>query len=211
MKFIDLSHTFTDNMPVFPGDPQATLKQTVFIEKDGNNDHTLTTAMHVGTHMDAPIHMIAGGKRIDELSPDHFLGTGVLIDARGKKIIDATLLENVTIPEGSIVLLFTGFDKKFGTEEYFSTYPEITEDFAKKMIEHKVKMVGMDTASPEHNPPWTIHKTLLKEEILILENLTNLDQLLGVTNFEIISLPMNIRADAAPVRVLAKILSNKVI
>lgn len=50
--------------------------------------------MHVGTHMDAPLHMIGGGKKMDEINPERFIGKGVLIDVRGKDKIDATVLEN---------------------------------------------------------------------------------------------------------------------
>jgi kynurenine formamidase len=204
-KLIDLTHTFTSDMPVFPGDPPAHLKQTVFIEKDGNNDHTLTTAMHVGTHMDAPLHMLADGKTIDALELEQFFGNGILIDARGKKEISADLLEGLSIKEDSIILIFTGFGDKFREENYFINYPEITEDFVQKMIALKVKMVGMDISSPEHNPPWKIHKQLLSNNILILENLTNLEQLLDVENFEMIALPAKLKSDASPVRVIAKI------
>lgn len=49
-------------MPVYPGDPKPTLEQVAFIAKDTFNDHKLTTVMHVGTHIDAPLHMIANGK-----------------------------------------------------------------------------------------------------------------------------------------------------
>ena len=205
MRRIDLTHTITDNMPVFPGDLPVSLKQTVFIEEEGNNDHTLTSAMHVGTHLDAPLHMIAGGKRVDELSVEQFFGKGILIDARGKQTIDSALVENVTIPKNASVLIYTGFGEKFYEATYFESSPEITQDFAEKMVEAKVRMVGMDTSSPEHNPPWTIHKTLLKHNILILENLTNLDKLVGIASFDVIALPSKVRADAAPVRVIATV------
>jgi len=78
MKLIDLTHTFTSDMPVYPGDPKATLEQIAFIEKDTYNDHKLTTAMHVGTHMDASLHMHADGKKMDEINPERFFGKGVL-------------------------------------------------------------------------------------------------------------------------------------
>lgn len=205
MKIIDLTHTFTDNMPVYPGDPKATLEQVAFIDKDTFNDHKITTVMHVGTHMDAPLHMIPGGKTMNEISPDKFIGKGVIIDVRGKNKINASVLENVQIEEGYVILLFTGFGSKYRTEDYFKDYPELTEDFANKMVELKVKIVGMDMLGPDLDKPWATHKILLGNEILILENLDNLDQLLDVTNFEVIALPVKLKADAAPVRVLARI------
>jgi len=205
MKIIDLTHTFTEDMPVYPGDPKSSLEQVAFIEKDTFNDHRLTTVMHVGTHMDAPLHMISGGKTIDEIEPNVFIGNGVLLDVRGKGKIDAATLDNVQIAEGSIVLLYTGFGTKYRTKEYYDGYPELTEDFANKMVELKIKMVGMDMLGPDYNSPWITHKILLKNEILILENLANLDQLVGIKKFEIIALPAKLKADAAPVRVIARV------
>lgn len=206
MKIIDLTHTFTDDMPVYPGDPKSSLEQVAFIEKDTYNDHKLTTVMHVGTHMDAPFHMIARGKKIDQITPDRFIGKGALIDARGKEKVDATLLSNYTIQEDSCVLVYTGYGSKYRSQDYYKGYPEFTKDFASKLVELKVKMVGMDMLGPDYDKPWVTHKILLESEILIIENLTNLDKLLNVKDFEVMALPAKLHADAAPVRVIAKVI-----
>jgi kynurenine formamidase len=205
MKYIDLTHAFTSSMPVFPGDPAATLKQVAHLETDSFNDHKLTTIMHVGTHMDAPLHMIENGKKIDELNIESFFASGVLIDARNKKVIDATILDGKDIPTGSAVLLYTGLGENYRSPSYFENYPAVTPDFAEAMVACKVKMVGMDTAGPDHAEPWQTHKILLSHDIVILENLTNLDKLVGINNFEVIALPAKLQADAAPVRVVALI------
>jgi kynurenine formamidase len=204
MRIIDLTQTFTDKMPVYPGDPEPSLKQAAYLEKDGYNDHQLTTVMHVGTHMDAPLHMIEGGKTMDQISPEKFFGKGVLVDARGKDKVDAALLDSTHIKEGSIVLIHTGFGSRYRTDSYFENYPQIMEDFAQRMVDLKVKIVGMDILGPDQ-PPFSTHKILLGNEVLIVENLTNLDQLLDVKEFEVIALPSKFQADAAPVRVIARI------
>lgn len=85
MTYIDVSHTFIDNMPVFPGDPATSLKQITSVETNGYTDHQLSTVMHVGTHMDAPLHMIEGGKYMDEFPPEKFVGPGVLVNVYKKK------------------------------------------------------------------------------------------------------------------------------
>ena len=206
MKIIDLTHVFTDDMPVYPGDPKSSVEQIAYIEKDTFNDHRITTAMHVGTHMDAPLHMIAGGKKMAEISPDKFIGKGILIDARGEEKIDESLLENTHIGEDSVVLIYTGFGGKYRTEEYYKNYPKFTESFAKGLVELKIKIVGMDILSPDHDAPWATHKIFLGNNVLIIENLANLDQLLGVKNFEVIALPARFDTDAAPARVIAKVL-----
>lgn len=205
MKYIDLTHTFTDNMPVYPGDPPSSLKQTASVEKDTYTDHQINSFMHVGTHMDAPLHMIKDGKTIDQIEPENFFGQGVLIDARKSKVIDADLVTGVDIPDGAIVLLYTGFAKKYRTPAYYEEYHSVSPDFAKKMVEKKVKIVGMDILGPDLDTTWPAHKILLGNDVLIIENLTNLDRLVGVKNFDIVALPTKYQADAALVRVIAKV------
>jgi kynurenine formamidase len=203
MRYIDLTHTFKQNMPVYPSDPKSELKQTAFVNKNGYNDFQITTNMHVGTHMDAPFHMLQNGKRLSEYPIDHFFGKGHLIDAR-EKSIDADLLEGKQITKGDIVLIMTGFSSKFGGPDYYESYPEIKEGFASKIIELGVSIVGIDTPSPDR-PPFSIHKLLLKNNVLIIENLNNLESLLNHEQFTITALPAKFDCEAAPVRVVAQI------
>lgn len=203
MKIIDLTHTFTKTMPAYPGDPLSSLKQVADISKEGYTDHQINTVMHVGTHMDAPLHMIKNGKSVDEIAAAKLIGPGVLIDARNVEKVDTSLLKQSKIPKGSIVLVYTGFGGKYRTKKYYKNYPYVTADFAKKMIEQKVKIVGMDMLGPDLDAPWTAHKILLGHEVLILENLVNLDQLQNAGKFQVIALPAKLKADAAPARVIA--------
>jgi len=203
MKYIDLTHTFEQNMPVYPGDPEPELKQIAFVDKDGYNDFQITSGMHVGTHMEAPFHMFQNGKRLSEYPPERFFGKGHLIDAR-KQSIEASLLEGKEILKGDIVLIMTSFSDKFGTPEYYELYPEINPSFASKLIELGVSLVGIDSPSPDRDP-FTIHKLLLGSEILIIENLTNLESLLEQSEFAVVALPSKYDCEAAPVRVIAEI------
>lgn len=113
MNIIDLTRTYTRGMPTYPGDPIPELKPIASIGIDGFVDHLVTTGMHVGTHIDAPLHMIEGGKKISEIKPDRFFGRGVCINAEGVKDIAENVLENVELKQGDIVLVHTGFDKQF--------------------------------------------------------------------------------------------------
>jgi kynurenine formamidase len=204
MEYIDLTHLFKAEMPVFPGDDPSKLEQTEFIGKHECNGSRVETGMHVGTHMDAPSHMIKGAKMLMEYPAEKFFGPGVLIDARGKESIDVCLLEGKNIPTGAIVLIMTGFSKKFNDLDYYETYPEITTDFAHKMVELGVSIVGMDTPSPDRSP-YEIHKILLKKDVLIIENLNNLEALLPHDKFNISALPTKFEAEAAPTRVVAQV------
>ncbi len=192
-------------MPVYPGDPTPELIQSAVITDVDYNEYTLKTGMHVGTHIDAPLHMVDGGKRISDFGLDAFIGRGHLIDARGKKVIDEDLLTGHTIKKNDIVLVMTGWYKKYRDPEYYTSHPEFTENFANKVISLGVKLIGTDTPSPDR-PPYPIHKILLSNNILIIENLTNLEPLLTSISFEIYALPLKLDADAALVRVIAKII-----
>lgn len=96
----------------------------------------------------------------------------------------------------------TGFSEKYRQPEYYEKFPEIGENFAGKAIELGVKVIGMDTSSPDR-PPFKVHKLLLGKEILIVENLTNLESLVGIKDFEVFALPAKFHTEAAPVRVIA--------
>lgn len=205
MKYIDLSHTFVDNMPAFPGDPATMLKQKTSIAKEGYTDHQLTTMMHVGTHMDAPLHMIEGGKYMSEIPVEHFVGPGLLIDVRGQKTVDADLLRELKIPSGGIALVLTGMDKKYKTPGYETEYSPLTEDLARAMVDAGVKIVGLDFINPDNEETYPVHKILLSKEVLIIENLTNLESLVGVQSFDVFAFPMKLHAEAAPVRVVARV------
>ncbi len=205
--YIDLSHIFNNNMPVYPGDPEPELVKIASVGKDGFANHQLKTTMHVGTHMDAPAHMIQDGKYLSDYPAGKFFGRGVIIDARGKPLADANLLASHEIQAGDIVIVNFGWAQNFGRDEYYKKYPELTEAFAKKLIDLGVSIVGTDTPSPDR-PPYNAHKILLSHDILIIENLTNLEALIGKTNFEIIALPAKFAAEAAPCRVVVKLLAK---
>lgn len=202
MKYIDLTQTFKQTMPVYPGDSSPELKQVCFINKDGCNTFAIRTGMHVGTHMDGPLHMLKNGRKLSTFPVQYFFGRGHLIDAR-KKQINKNLLKNHKIKKGDIVIIMTGFYKKFNKLQYYKNYPAILEDFAHELVRLGVKIVGMDTPSPDY-PPFIIHKILLSKNILIIENLTNLEALLNYKKFNIIALPAKFEADSAPVRVIAE-------
>lgn len=203
MQIIDLTHTFTNSMPVFPGDQAPIVEEHIDV---GNKivHYSVTTGMHVGTHMDGPLHMVEGGKKLSEFPADKFIANGHLIDARGKNEIGIDLLEGKNILEGDCVLIYTGFDEKFREPDLYTSYPDITEDFARRLVTVKVKFVGLDSPSPD-KVPYSIHRIFLSNDILIIESLNNLGALLDAKKFEVTALPTKFEAEAAPVRVIAKL------
>ena len=86
--------------------------------------------------------------------------------------------------------------------EYFQKYPNMPEELANFMVAKQVKIIGVDAPSPDRKP-WPAHKILLKNEILIIENLTNLKELRD-KEFKVYAFPAKYELDGAPVRVVAE-------
>lgn len=205
MKFIDLTHTLNANIAVFPGDDPIQLDHVKTLESDGFNNYRLSTGMHVGTHIDGPMHMTSDPRMICKLPLEQFAGKGVLIDVRREKRIEFREEFRTLIQPDDIVVFYSGLDIYFGTPKYFTEYPDFTEKMARFLVAQKVKMIAIDWVSPDHHP-YPIHDILFKSNILILENLTKVHHLLHATNFEIYAFPLKVEADSSIVRAVAKIL-----
>lgn len=203
MQYLDLTQPLSERTPVYPGDPETKFRPSAKIKSDGYNDHYISFGTHVGTHVDAPVHMLAGGKTLKQYGVDKFIGRGVVIDARGKNVIDAEALDRAKIKKGDILLFCTGMDKKYTSSKYFENYPILTEKLARELIAKQISIVGVDACSPDV-APFSVHKLLLRKDILILENLANLDKLIG-KQFRIYALPLKLALDGAQVRVVAEI------
>lgn len=203
MKWIDLTHLMQNRLPVYPGDSEMELVQTKELATDGFCNHQLTVNMHTGTHIDGPMHLIASDRYISDFPLDSFIGKGVLIHADGMSSIDYKEEYEDSIQEGSILLVYTGHGRFFGKDNYFSEHPTLTKAFAELLVRKKIKLIGMDTPSPDKYP-FEIHKYLFENQVLIAENLTNLDQLLSAKSFEVIALPLLINADSSIARIIAR-------
>jgi len=201
-RIIDLSHEIIDNMPVYPGDEAVKLYQDRSLDKDGYTSFRLEIGMHAGTHIDTPMHLLNRTTFINELPLDRFAGKGCLLDVRNEKIIDFKEEYVDLVKEDDIVLLYTDYGKFYGREEYYRNHPVISEELAEFLIRKKIKMIGIDMPSPDKYP-FVIHKRLFENDILIIENLTNLSELLDIDCFEILVFPLNIKAEASMVRAAA--------
>jgi len=200
--YIDLSQDIIDDMPVYPGDDKVKLYQDNYLEKDNYNSYRLEIGMHAGTHIDTPMHLSKRQTIISEIPLEKFSGKGCLLDVRNEKVIAFKQEYEDVVEENDIVLLFTNHSYKYGTEEYYTEHPVIDKDLAEFFVEKNIKMLGMDLPSPD-NYPFEMHKILFKNDILIIENLTNLSQLAGLNNFNVIAFPLKIKAEASMARVVA--------
>lgn len=201
MKLVDLSIVINEQTPVYPGDPAIKIEPAGVLEKDGFQDHQISFGNHIGTHVDAPSHMFAGGRTLDQIPLNRFTGRGVYIRIEGQ--YDLEKIKAVPLQKNDIILFHTGFSDRLYEPDYYKNYPAVTKGVAHYLVAKKVKMVGVDTGGIDHD--FSVHKILLMNEILILENLTNLATLAG-REFKVFAFPIRLQLDGAPVRVVAEIL-----
>lgn len=199
---IDLSVPINEQTPVYPGDPATKIEQAGNLSKDGYCDHYISLGTHVGTHIDAPMHMIESGKPLNQIPVEQFVGKGRVIYVAGN---DFENVKSGNIQEDDIALFCTGMSDKYNDPAYFEDYPVMSEEIAEYLVNAKVRMVGVDTCSVDNQNGFPVHKILLTGNVLIIENLTNLYQLKG-KDFTVYALPINLQIDGAPARVIAEVL-----
>src|SRR5690554_2472140 len=116
-EFIDLSQKIIDNMVVHPYDDKVKLYQDKYLQKDKYNNFRLEIGMHAGTHIDTPMHLTNRKTFISEIPLEKFAGKGFLLVVRDERIIGFKQEYIDVINENDIVILYTGYSDKYGTEE----------------------------------------------------------------------------------------------
>ncbi|TYP72490.1 cyclase family protein [Paenibacillus methanolicus] len=201
---IDLTHPIVHGLPVYPGDAETKLVHDRQLRRDHYNNHLLTINMHAGTHMDGPMHLTDSTTYLYDYPVERFIGEGCLINAVGEREIGYKRDYETLIQEESIVIVHTGHGRLFGQPGYFDDYPVLTVPFAELLVRKRVKIVGLDTPSPDRYP-FEVHHSLFANDVLIVENLANVDKLLEADAFEITALPLRIRADSSIARIIARV------
>ena len=206
---IDLTHAITPDMPVFPGTPQPEFTVPFTLEAHGFLEHEIRLTTHTGTHLDAPAHMLAGGRTLDVVPAAQFLGPATVLDVTALDDGDITV-EHLQPHQDRLagkayVLLRTGWSRFWGDDAYFRDFPALTEAAALWLIDLGVTGVGVDAVSIDRGDSSTypVHHALLGRDVVIVENLTGLDALVG-RDFTFCCLPLKIAGgDGSPVRAVA--------
>lgn len=223
--WVDLSQPLFNGMPRAKahGEPRFWVDEFRTTIPGGENVARVThldMAAHVGTHVDAAIHFVPGGRTIGEYPLDAFCGRGVVLDVRrdGVVALDVNELEQAdpAIEEGDVVLLWFGYAERYGDPDDYGDHPYLTAAAADWLLERGVRLLGVDTITPDlpgpHRPDgfdFPVHKRLLGRDVLIVENLgTGLARLAG-RRIELQSAPFAIEGgDASPIVPLARAVAS---
>ena len=211
MKIIDLTHFISEDMPVYPGTEGPKFAPANTYAKDGFKETLMSMYTHTGTHMDPPAHLFPGRTTLDQFPIEQFAGQALVIDCTGFGPGERVPLETITqygikAEEADFLLFHFGWDKYWGTPDYFGDYPCLSDEAVDFIISHHKKGVGLDVIGidPISDTDLTIHRKLFAQnEIVVIENLMNLDQL-GSELFWFIALPLkHVDADGSPIRAIA--------
>lgn len=194
-KYIDLSILLTKDTPVFPGEPNIIFKKHANVKENSYNEHQITINTHFGTHMDFPYHMIDDGKKSSDFKLEKFIGKG--------KVIDIYNPDLNSIKDEDVFLLYSEHIEK-GIENLFNDVSVLDENLVDFLIIKKPKMVLLDIPTPDKFP-YPIHKKILGNDILIVENVCNMKLLID-KKFKVYAIPLNFEEfDGSPCRVFAEV------
>ncbi len=205
MKILDFSHSLTNTMTVFNNAERPVISRVASIESQGYAQFHVSMYSHNGTHIDAPAHILKGRPHLDDFPPEKFTGKAIVIDCTGTGtwIGEEILKQNADkIEEVDFVLLRTGWDEKWGTENYIRDFPVLTPAAAQWLIRFPLKGVGTDAISfdPYSSTDLPVHKIFLGRDLILIENLRGLKKA-GETVFTFSCFPLPFEeADGSPVR-----------
>jgi kynurenine formamidase len=212
VKPIDLTLTISKTIPNFPGSPKPQFILWSDIKNNGYNLELLFFSSHTGTHIDAPYHFIKDGLKIHQISLDRLIGKAILIKLKKSKNESISKLDiisfekkNGKISDNSSIFFFTGWQKNLNKSNYFTENPGLAISAAKYLALKKINLVGIDSPSIDigMDESYSAHHILSKNNILIVENLSNLNKIPS-KEFNFTILPLKIKdATGSPVRAIA--------
>ena len=222
-KVIDLSQTLEEHMPHFP--THAKFFRNLwgsYWHGERSLHYQLVMHEHNGTHVDAPAHFISDTKpqahvTMERVPVASLVGRGARLDCGGMKegdyvskdFIQAWEARHGALGRGDIVLFNFGWSEHWKLRpehaRYTKDWPGVSMDAAEYLVQKSVAALGVDALSPD--PPAAlasnpIHPFVLEKQVLIIENLTNLEQLSDFFLFA--ALPLKIRGGSgSPIRAVA--------
>lgn len=170
-EYVDLSMTWSAETPPFPTDPSPVVRWIKRLATHGTNHQFVETPLHVGTHMDAPLHWSDGGGDVASIPLERVAGPAVVVDLAERledfSLISPADLESAgEIRDEDIVIVHTGYHRfaadgpEPDLERYFWRHPGAVRDLADWALERRLRWIGFDMASPDHPMNSNLRKTV---------------------------------------------------
>jgi kynurenine formamidase len=216
-KVVDLGHSLAVTDPSWTDDRVFQRKPE---QGQGYVGGTFSSDEHFGTHLDAPAHF-GGAWTVDRIPVERLVRPGICINITGKSedyqltVADVKAFEakHGAIPEGSIVMIATGWDSRWPDQKRYMNdrggvkhFPGIHPDAAAYLAkDRKVAGLGIDTPSVDYGPSakFETHNLTMPLNVFHIENATRLTSL-PATGFTLVVAPIKLAGGSGgPTRVFA--------
>jgi arylformamidase len=202
---VDVSHVVENGMITYKGLPAPIICD--FLSREQSRSHyapgtefqigKIEMVANTGTYLDSPFHRYSNGKDLSELPLERIANLdGVVIrsDLSKSRAIGRTAFKDHDL-RGKAVLVRTGWDAHWRTNQYFEGHPFLTEDAAEYLVQAGVMLVGIDSLNIDDTNDLTrpVHSHLLAADIPIIEHLRGLEQLPG-DDFRFFAVPVKIKS-----------------
>ena len=206
MKLIDVTVPLDANVALYPGNTPFSLEAIKRISRgDSSNVSTLHMSAHAGTHVDAPRHFFDDAPGTEALPLEMLVGRARVIEVTTRKGITAEDLAKFDLSEDVRVLIKTANSRLWGSPEFHRDYVGVTESGARYLVDHGIKVLGVDYLSVEEfkRPGAPAHHVLLGGGTIVIEGLNLRDVDPGIYEMFCLPLPV-VGSDGAPARVVLR-------
>jgi len=221
-KIIDLTHRLVPEAPSWDGSCAFELSIDTDYKDctppDLFRTQNIKATASIGTHMDAPAHVIPGGRTIDKLTMEELVTDCVVIDVSSEADAVYMIMPNVVekfekeygeIKPNSFVIFYTGWDKHWSNREKYHNnhkFPSVDVSTAELLLKRNIAGLGIDTFSADTGANgFPVHRAILGADKYLVENVANAKELppIGAKSFV---LPMKIKdGTEASIRLIALI------
>jgi arylformamidase len=206
-QWIDVSVPIKSGMVHWPDNPPVTVGKMLDMScGDVCNVSTLSMGSHTGTHMDAPLHFVGGGKSLDLMPLEATIGPARLIEIKDKISIKPAALKSHRIRPGDRVLFKTrNSSRSWKSDRFDEDFVFISKEAAQYLVDCRVQTVGVDYLSVGgfRQDGVETHRILLGAGVWIVEGL-NLSKV-KPGRYQFICLPLRVvGSDGAPARAILK-------
>ena len=203
-RLVDVSHEVVHGMITYQGLPAPVISD--HLSREESRAHyaegtqfqigKIEMVANTGTYLDAPFHRYAEGKDLSQLllsSVANLEGIVIRTGDSVRQAIDASVFHQVDVRQKA-VLVQTGWDIYWETEQYFVGHPFLTQDAAQFLADNGAKLVGIDSVNIDDIRDKTrpAHSILLQAGIPIVEHLCNLSALPG-EGFKFFAVPVKVK------------------
>ena len=202
MHALDITVPMDAGLALYPGDTPPVLRRLSSIAQGAPlTASEITIGCHVGTHVDAPAHFIAGGPTVDQLPLGHFYGPAVVLEFSSRERITAEEISRAAIPPARHLLLKTRNSALLSQSRFHRDYCYLTPQAAEVLLARQPLSLGFDYYSldPPGENAFPAHRLIARAGLpaFVCLNLQHVQP--GAYTFVALPLPLA-GLEAIPVR-----------